>query len=258
MKARGTRLIANGAQVDALNGHRQREQEVEDTMRVEREKLRLSKLAAENQRVAQARAEQHERVNGSRRVEVMTANGRSHTVQKIKTTAQRLMEDGHLPRDLKYALDEFAMVVARATGAAVDEGDDSTNRMTASYGDGGGGEFGSKTPSDKVLDARRILREIGTLIPPELRDLFIQLVAEEVGSLVGAPLTLEQIGERRGFDGIEAHSAGAAQVYDVIAMLAHFAKTHGVIGKSKINGSKVKIDEISKSQVARPELSVRS
>lgn len=239
LKARGTRIIANGGQQTALTRWQEHEQAVEAFVKSESQKRREQRTEAENGRVSEAKADSDRKVNGRRRIEVMTTNGRSHTASRILTTAQKMVNSGKLPKEMKNALDAFAFVAARAAGVAVDDSDDSTSRLTAQYDGGpGGGSFGSKTPSDKILDARTELREIGKLIPPELRETFVQIVGEEVGSLLDEPMSLEQIGQRRGYLHKQASASGGTQVYDVIALIAHLAKIRGVLGRANSRGER--------------------
>jgi hypothetical protein len=247
-------LAANAEQRRAAREQHLKAEQVEAVIREESAKLRADRTAAEAQRVAVAKIERAKALKANVKSEVIHEGGRSRTVHKVKTTAQKLMESGKLSKDLKNQLDAFSMVVARALGAAVDDGEDSTSRLTAQYEGMSGGAFGSKTLSDKVIDARTELREIGRLIPPEMQEVFVQVVGEEVGSLIGKPKTLDQLGEMRGYLHKQASASGGTQVYDVVALIAHLAKMRGTLGKAQIEGVRRNVSMFPKLVVEQGEL----
>lgn len=234
MKARGTRIIASAEAQDAAGVRKLHDNEVAAFIAAETKSLRESRKDDELARVSKAKEKRRRELTGAQKVEVLHTDGRSRTVKRVNTTASKMMTSGKLPRDLYNQLTAFARVVARALGAAVDDGDDSTSRLTAQYDGMPGGAHGSKTPSDSILDARTALREIGRLIPPELQAVFVQIVGEEVGSFMGKPKTLDQLGDARGYHHKQASASGGTQVYDVIALIAHLAKLRGVLSRENI------------------------
>jgi hypothetical protein len=240
-------IVSNDDQRDALRQRHEITIAAEEFMHAETARLRAERQAEEQKRVAQAKAKRKKHLEGRQQTQVMSTDGRTHTVKRVKTTASKMVETGKLPRDLYTQLAAFAAIVARALGAAVEDGQDSTSRLTAQYEGVPGGTFGSKTLSDSVIDARTELREIGRLIPPEMQECFVQVVGEEVGSLLGKPLTLDQLGEKRGYHNKQASASGGTQVYDVVALLTHLAKLRGTLSRENINAVRQNAAEGRKS-----------
>jgi hypothetical protein len=155
---------------------------------------------------------------------VLRTDGHTREVRKVATTIAHLEKHGNLTKDLAIYLHKFAQRVADGHGAATEDGDDSTSRLTASYEAGGGGSFGSKTYSDRRLDGLRVLQEMKKRIPRELMPVFDQIVNEETSGWHDRKRTLAEIGEMIGYKHKQQSAAGGALVYAVVALIAHYCR----------------------------------
>lgn len=180
------------------------------------------KRGNENKRIDKAKLARQKEMKTS--IVVLQTEGRTHTVRKFKTTAEKLMGDGKLPKDMKNALDAFAVLAADALGVATVDGDDSTSKITGQYETGGGTGFASRTPSDRQLAGATALRQMAARIPSELREVFTQLIAEEVSYNDIRRRTLRELGEAMGYLHKQSTAAGGATVYCVTALIAHFMR----------------------------------
>jgi hypothetical protein len=158
--------------------------------------------------------------------DVLHSDGR-RIVKRIATTFQRLYRDGRLTPALLSGLDDFIRTVARAEGVATEDRHESTAKLISPAYEGmplAQTWNGWSAPSDSRLKARREADWITARIPPELRDLFDMIVAEEIGTLTGEPLTLQQIDERRGYLHKQAPASAGTQVYDLLAMIGQLRR----------------------------------
>ena len=89
--------------------------------------------------------------------------------RKIKATAELLVDRGHLPRQLRGALDTYAALVATAMYVGPFEED-----------------------SSRALEARRRWKALEQQIPEELCDVVDQLVSEETGLIAGRLQSLQR------------------------------------------------------------------
>lgn len=227
-------IVSNDEQADALAAYREMIAEQEAVIESENAKRRRERSEEERQRISKAKRKQENQQRGRIKTETIVTDGRTHTVKRVQTTASKLMNSGKLPRDLYNQLRAFSELVAQALGVAVHDGEDSTSRLISQYEGISGGSFGSRTPRDSVIDARTELREIGQLIPPQLQEVFVMIVGEEVGSLMSKPKTLDQIGEARGYHHKQASASGGTQVHDVVALVCHLAKMRGTLSRQNI------------------------
>lgn len=161
-------------------------------------------------------------------VTVMTDAGKSRTVKKMITTCDKMLAQKQMPKYLKTAVDAYAQLVADAHGAATEDQDDSSNRMTCGYEPMSGGSFGSKTVSDRQLFGIGAEREMKKRIPMELKQTFDQIVGEETGHLSVIRRVPATIGEEKGFKHRQASSAGAMEVLAVCYLIAHFMRERGL------------------------------
>jgi hypothetical protein len=160
---------------------------------------------------------------------VVETEGHRREVKKIKTTVSKLEKDGRITRGLAQYLYLFAQLVAAGTGAATDDRQDSTNRLTGSYeGYTSAGGFQSKTPSDIQLYGLHALQEMKNRIPPELIDIFNQIIDEEVEGHSPIRKTLSEIGDKLGYKHKQASPSGAALVYATVCLIAHFMREKGI------------------------------
>lgn len=202
--------------------------ELEIYMRQHTVTLRRSRKAEEADRVNSARATQ---ITASRRrtsLIVLDTDNHRREVKRVKTTASKMEKDGRLPRELAKHLYAFAQRVADGMGAATDEHDDSTNRVTSGYDVvSTGGGFGSRTPSDRQLTGMAAMQEMRKRIPMELMPIFDQILDEEVVGDSPFRRTLTELGERLGYKHKQSSPAGGALVYAVTCLIAHFMRGRG-------------------------------
>lgn len=184
--------------------------------------------AGEAQRMALARLEKAKAMRNRVTDVVVREDGRTFTRKKVTTTVDRLCGSGKIDKGLRGTIDVFAQLFAEALGMATVDGDDSSNRLTASYEGGGGGGFGSRTVPDRTLDAMTILRRIYATIPPQLQRTFSEIAHEEIGALVGKPRTLAQIGSERGYlSEKQASACGGTEVAITAELIAHLVRLFG-------------------------------
>jgi hypothetical protein len=229
-------IVSNDEQEAALAAYREMIAEQEAIIESENARRRRERTDEERARVNAAKRKKDNHHRGRIKSETIVTEGRTHTVKKVQTTASKLVNSGKLSKDLYNQLTGFAQLVAQALGVAVHDGEDSTARQISQYADAGGGSFGSRTLKDSIIDARTELREIGQLIPPQLQEVFVQIVGEEVGSLMSKPMTLDQIGEMRGYHHKQASASGGTQVFDVVALVCHLARMRGTLSRENMRG----------------------
>ena len=158
--------------------------------------------------------------------EIIDTEGHRRLVERKKTICGSLYKAGRLPPHLLSALDDFVGAVADAMGVATRDFDHSTARLISSY-DGISVQahaFGSRTLSDRQINANTQVRWILERIPPEMQNLLAMIVEEEVGLLAEKPLTLAQLGEQRGYNHKQASASGSTQVFDVLSVLAQLRR----------------------------------
>lgn len=223
------KMRANPKMDNALSGIQIRQDELLSYMQDEKIKLRKQRAAAEKRSMA---AVNHSRVKAEKKrvSTVMIEDGKEkRVVKKIATTCDKMLENGTLPKQLKQALDMFAMMLGDGQGAATDSGHDSSNRLTCGYEPASsGGGFGSKTPSDRQLQGLRAEKLMKERVPTELMQTYLQLIGEEIGNMKVPRRTLAQIGEDNGFRYKQASAAGAMEVRAVCALIAHFIRDQSV------------------------------
>lgn len=190
----------------------------------------VSEEEAERRRVEERRrvkAVRAEKAKASKKRVTMTTvkDGNSNrSVKKIRTTADKMLTSGSLPKYLKTALDAFSIMVADGWGVATEEGHDSTSRQTCTYEPMTGSGYASKTLSDRQLDGLAAWRILESRMPEELKPTFCQLIGEETGNLTLARRTQSEIGESRGFKYKQASSAGAMEIICVCMLINHYLK----------------------------------
>jgi hypothetical protein len=91
--------------------------------------------------------------------------------RKLKTTAELLVGRGHLPRQLREALDDYCRIIAEAMQVAPCD-----------------------AHATRARDARRIWKIVEQHLPVEFMDVVEQLVSEEIGLLDGRPQSLRRFG----------------------------------------------------------------
>ncbi len=209
---------------------RQREEEAETRaqleilMREETSQLRITRKGEEYERIEHTRTTKIRQFTARTDKLVLTTDSHTREVRKVATTVARLEKDGRLTRDLAIYLHKFAQRVADGHGAATEDGDDSTSRMTSAYEPGSGGKFGSKTPSDRQLTGLACLQEMKKRIPRELMSIFEQIVNEETEGWHDRKKTLSEIGQMIGYRHKQESAAGGALVYAVTCLIAHFMR----------------------------------
>jgi hypothetical protein len=219
-------IVANEGMVAELGARHAAEATVTATMVAERTQFRRNRRAEDAARTIHAQEARAKELRTRTKVIVMETEGKRRTVRKVKTTCDKMLAEGKLPKHLKTAVDLFAQLCAASTGAAVIDAQDSTNRMTSSYDVMGGGSFGSKTFSDHQLTGMTAVREMKRRVPTELMPIFMMIMAEEVG-LAETRKSLSQIGEDLGYKHKQASSAAAMAVFSVAAIIGHYLKEQG-------------------------------
>jgi hypothetical protein len=225
----GKKMRANPKMHEALSGKQIRESELLSYMQDEKIKLRKTCKAEERRSVA---AVQHGKAKAEKKrvSTVMIEDGKERrVVKKIATTCDKMLENGTLPKNLKQALDMFAMLLGDGLGASTDGMQDSSNRLTCGYEPmSTGGGFGSKTPSDRQLEGLKAEKLMLVRVPAELMQTYLQIIGEEIGNMKVPRRTLAQIGEDNGFRYKQASSAGAMEVRAVCSLIAHFIRDQSV------------------------------
>ena len=200
--------------------------EIDILLRERTVRLRHTRKADEAERVDSARASIV--TTASRRTSrvILETGKQRHEVRRVKTTASKLEKDGRLPRDLAKHLYVFAQHVADGMGAATDDFDESTNRLTAPYEPVATlGGYGSRTPSDRQLIGLSALQEMKARIPSELMPIFNQIVDEEVAGYSPLARTLAELGEALGYKHKQTTAAGGTLVYAVTCLIAHYMRS---------------------------------
>lgn len=221
-------LQANDEMIEAHAAVRETLDELEIFLREHTVERRIARKADEAARVETVKTTL---VKASRRRTerlVLTSDGHTREVKKVKTTANKLEKDGKLTRDLAIYLAAFAQCVADGHGAATDDHHDSSNRLTAAYEPVGTlSGFGSRTYSDRQLTGIEALQEMKNRIPQELVPIFNQIVDEEVVGYSPLKRTLAELGEKLGYKHKQTTAAGGALVYAVTCLIAHYMREKG-------------------------------
>jgi hypothetical protein len=201
-------------------------EEIDILLRERTVRLRRTRKEAEAERIEGAR-QATATVTRRRTSRVILEAGKSRwEASRVKTTASKLEKDGRLPRDLVKHLYAFAQRVADGMGAATNDFDESTNRLTGPYEPVATlGGFGSRTPSDRQLDGMAAMQEMRNRIPSELMPIFDQIVDEEVAGYHPLARTLAELGEALGYKHKQTTSAGGALVYAVTCLIAHYMRS---------------------------------
>lgn len=198
---------------------------VDYEMSIQRKRTRV---AQEIERIEQTQTQKIKLTRTRTDYHIIETDGHKREVRKVKTTASKLEKTGKLPRDLSNYVQLFAHLVANGMGAATDDSHDSTNRLTCSYEPSGGGGFGSKTPSDRVLTGMNAYQMMRQRVPQELLPLFDQIVNEEVAGYSPLARTLVELGEALGYTHRQSTASGGTQVFCVAALIAHFLRENGI------------------------------
>lgn len=219
-------IVANEGMVAELEARHLADASLAAAVVAERTQFRRTRRAEDAARTIHAQEARAKVLRTRTKVIVMETEGKRRTVRKVKTTCDKMLAEGKLPKHLKTAVDVFSLLCAASTGAATIDHDDSTNRMTASYDVTGGSAFGSKTLSDRQLLGMQAVREMKRRIPSELMPIFMMIMGEEVG-LSDTRKSLSLIGEELGYKHKQASSAAAMAVYSVAAIISHYMKERG-------------------------------
>lgn len=152
------------------------------------------------------------------------------SVTKVVTLVDKVFKAGNLPKELKLAVDAFAMLVADGMGVATMDGDDSTSRLIGTY-DGyvSGSGFKAMTPSDRQIDGLTAFRVMRSMVPQELQPVYQQIIHEEVGIRHNKPLGLAEYGEEFGYRYKQSSSAGGMLVFCVATLIAHYLRNRGIV-----------------------------
>ncbi|WP_088347756.1 MULTISPECIES: hypothetical protein [Rhodomicrobium] len=192
--------------------------------RIER---RVSRKAAEINRVAVAKAQMAKSRKKQVRDVVIETAGSRHTGRRVDTTCSKMVAAGTLPKYLMVALDGFTLLVADSFGVATLDGDDATSNLTGGYEPGIGRlPRGPRTVSDRQLRGLGVLKAMQQRVPAELQAVFRQIVTEEVGAMAN-PKSLAELGEEIGRKHKQASAAGGTLVYCVLALIHQFMKERG-------------------------------
>ena len=159
-------------------------------------------------------------------------------VRRVSTTLDLLERRAQLEPEFRDAFANFAVLVAMASGVAVDESDmagrggqpraGSSSRMATSFDNFGGGAYGTRTPSDKVLKAQRVTQRIRGSIPVAMEALFEHLLSEELHGCIEKPKPLTEFGREIGFSQEQqARASGATQARDICILIHHLLKESG-------------------------------
>jgi hypothetical protein len=232
VKRKKPKIEATPEQKAAAKARKQKHAETLALMKAESAKLRESRADAEQKRVGDVKAGKAKRAKSRLSVTVTTENGKSRTTKRIKTTTDKMLNNGTLQKYLKKALDTFCLMVGDGLGVAVAEGDEATSRMIASYeAFNSGSGFRSRTLSDRQLDGLTAYRIMESRIPAELEPIFRQIVFEEVGASLAVPMTLTEMGEKAGYTWRQASASGGTQICCCLMLIHHFLKEKGWNGK---------------------------
>lgn len=217
---------------------RKREEEIEMRekleiiMREETKRLRITRKGEEYERVEETRTTKIKSFTSRTDRLVLSTDGHTREVRKVATTVAKLEKDGRLTRDLAIYLHNFAQRVAEGHGAATEDGDDSTSRLTSSYEPGNSGGFASRTPSDRQLTGIHCLQAMRMRIPRELMPIFDQILNEETAGWHDRRKTLSEIGQMIGYKHKQESAAGGALVYAVTCLIAHFCRDNRILAVS--------------------------
>jgi hypothetical protein len=199
-------------------------EQLEIIMREETKKLRARNKGTEYERVERTRTIKIKQFTERTDKLVLDTDNHTREIRKVATTISRLEKSHRLTRELAGYLHTFAQRVAEGLGAATEDGDDSTSRLTSAYEPMGGGSFGSKTPSDLQLTGTMCLQEMKKRVPKELLSIFNQIVDEETEGWHDRRRSLKEMGEELGYQDSQASAAGGALVHAVTCLVAHFIR----------------------------------
>lgn len=223
-------LKSNKGMAAQVASRLQHEAAVAEFMASESAKARRGRKQAEKRSIATVKLGKER--DDKRRVSMMTIeDGQTKiTVKKVKTTIDKMITAGQMPKRMKQHVDAFSILVADGYGVATAIGHDSSNRLTCSYEPMSGSGFGSKTPSDRQLDGLTAYRQMHSRIPAEMMQTFMQIIGEETGNMRVERRNLAQIGESNGFTHRQASAAGAMEILAVCFLIAHFMREKGLAG----------------------------
>lgn len=182
----------------------------------------------EERRVKEAQAKREKQLRLRTSLTLIEDEGEKRPARKLVTLCDKMVRAGQLPGHLKVAVSAFALLVASGTGAATEEGADSTNRLTAGYAPATSlSGFGSKTPSDRQLAGLTAMREMRARVPDDMMNVFLLVVMQETGQGEGKK-TLSQLGEELGYHHKQAASAGAMAIFAVASLISLYLKDKSV------------------------------
>jgi hypothetical protein len=218
---------------EALRRKRQEEAEMREKleiiMREETKRLRVTRKGEEYDRIEHTRTTKIESFTSRTDRLVLSTDGHTREVRKVATTIAKLEKSGTLTRDLTIYLQQFAQRCAEGQGAATEDGDDSTSKLTSSYEPSGGAAFASKTPSDRQLSGLHWSQLMRMRIPRELMSVYDQIINEETAGWHDRARTLAAIGESIGYNHKQSSAAGGALVYAVCTLISHFVKENRLL-----------------------------
>lgn len=191
-----------------------------------------ARKAAEADRVTATRTCREKQLRTRSTLLVVEERGTRRTARKVVTLCDKMLRSGQLPKHLKIAVDVFASLVAAGTGAATDDHDDSTNKLTCGYEPVATlGGFGSKALRDQQLAGLTAVREVRTRIPDELMPIFKVILAEETG-VSETKKSLITIGEEFGYRYKQSAPAGAMAVLAVAAIINLYLRERGITSRN--------------------------
>ncbi len=176
--------------------------------------------------------------NRSTTDEIIETGGQRRVVKRVRTVCQAANAAGRLPIHLVLELDAYVETEAISLGVATRDGDSSTSRLISGTYDGmpvQAHSYGSRSYSDRQMDAAAEVAWIRTRIPKEQLPLHDLVVAQELAAFGGEKktLTTTQIGEHRGYHHKQASAAGSTAIYDLLALIAHLRCEYHLLPKKK-------------------------
>jgi hypothetical protein len=179
--------------------------------------------------------------------QIIETGGQRRVVKRVKTVCQAANAAGRVPIHLVLALDAYVEMQAISMGTATRDGDHSTAGLISVAYTGMPVQAhicGSRSYSDRQMDAAAEVAWIRTRIPKEQLPLHDLVVAQELAAFGGEKktLTTTQIGEQRGYHHKQASAAGSTALYDLLALIAHLRCEYHLLRKkspipNKRNGS---------------------
>ncbi len=218
---------------EAMRRKREEESEMRERleifMREETKRLRITRKGEEYERIETTRTTKIQEFTERTDRLVLRTDNHTREVRKVATTIAKLEKSGTLTRDLTIYLQQFAQRIAEGQGAATEDGDDSTSKLTSAYEPGGGTAFASKTPSDRQLSGLHWSQLMRVRIPRELMPVYDQIINEETCGWHDRARTLATIGESIGYNHKQSSAAGGALVYAVCTLISHFVKENRLL-----------------------------